>query len=61
MGGREFEYKCSNKGSGCGSVGRVVLPTPEIHGSNPVIVKIIYNQLYLKGENKEKRGRDRPN
>ena len=38
------------------------LPTPEVRGSNPVIGKIyMYNQLYGKDENKEKRGRERPN
>ena len=38
------------------------LPTPEVRGSNPVIGKIyLYYQLYWKDENKEKRGRERPN
>ena len=50
----------TSKGSGCGSVGRAVLATPEIRGSNPVIGNFIHyhvmNKLYRK-ENKEKRDR----
>ena len=39
-------YECSSNlcyraGSGCGSVGRAVLQTPEVHGSNPVIGKLL--------------------
>ena len=38
------------------------LPKPEVRGLNPVIGKIyMYYQLYWKDENKEKRGRERPN
>ena len=41
-----------------------LLPKPEVRGSNPVMGKMywtfIYCQLYLKDENKEKRGRDWP-
>ena len=38
------------------------LLTPEVRGSNPVIGKIYMDyQLYWKDENKEKRGRERPN
>ena len=29
-------------GSGCGSVGRAVLPIPEVRGSNPVICKKLF-------------------
>ena len=38
------------------------LPTLEVRGSNPVIGKLYIScQLYWKDENKEKRGRARPN
>ena len=37
------------------------LPTPEVHGSNPVIGKICMSyQLYRKGENKEKEAGNGP-
>ena len=40
------------------------LPTPEVHGSNPVISKIynenLYRQLHWKDKNKEKEARNGP-
>ena len=44
------------KGSGFAQLVEWLLPTPEIRGLNPVIGNTIYYQLYLKDENKEKRG-----
>ena len=51
-------------GSGCGSVGRAVA---EVHGSNPVIGKILFilkicllSTVYWKDENKEKEAGNGP-
>ena len=50
-------------GSVCGAIGRQLLPTPEIRGSNPGIVKLNFLSTVMlrKDENKEKRGPERPN
>ena len=50
----------SSSGSGCDSA-----PTPEVHGSNPVISKLLYGtfvycQLYWKDENKQKEAGNGP-
>ena len=58
-----FNINCgayARLGSGCGAVVERSLPISEIRGSDPVIVNIIYYQLYWKDENEEKRGRERP-
>ena len=51
--------------SGCGSVGKATLPTPEVHSSSPVICKLLYRtfgycQLYRKDENREKEAGNGP-
>ena len=45
-------------GSGCGSVGRAVASTPEVHGLNPAIGKIYIQHLFtvLKRRKYRKRG-----
>ena len=52
------------RGSGCGSVGRVVASNAEVRSSNPIIGKIVMNivycQLYRKDENKEKEAGNGP-
>ena len=55
------------QGSGCGSVGRAVLPIPEICGSNPVIGKKLFiinicllSTVYWKDENNEKEAGNGP-
>ena len=52
-------------GSGVAQLVERLRPIQEVRSSNPghqqnLFWKIIYCQLYLKGENKEKRGREWP-